>query len=216
MSNNILVLAPHGDDEVLGCGGTIFKHVKNSSDVYVVFIRKSYDERSEHQMACAQKARGILGIKDAYNLNLDDNIIFNKLALIQEIEKVINLIKPTTLYCPFYGDLHQDHRAVFEAVNVASRAWAEHRINKILLYDTISSTDQGLFNTIHPFIPNYFVSLTKDQINVKLAALKTYDKELKGSDHPRSLENVLDRARITGRQINEQYAEAFMCLRNIV
>jgi LmbE family N-acetylglucosaminyl deacetylase len=216
MADKVLVFAPHGDDEVLGCGGTICKHAKNLSEVYVVFIRKRYDERSEYQMKCAQEAKGILGIKDSYNLNLGDDVIFNKLALIQELEKVVNLIKPSTVYCPFYGDLHQDHRAVFEAVNVATRAWAEHRVNKILLYETISSTDQGLFNTIHPFIPNYFVPLTQDQINFKLTALKAYDKELKGPDHPRSLDNVLAKARITGRQIHEPFAEAFMCVRNIV
>jgi LmbE family N-acetylglucosaminyl deacetylase len=120
------------------------------------------------------------------------------------------------VYCPFYGDLHQDHRAVFEAVSVATRAWAVHRVKKILLYETISSTDQGLFNTMHPFVPNYFVALTKDHMEIKLAALKVYDKELGGADHPRSLENVHDKARITGRQINEPFAEAFMCVRNIV
>lgn len=216
MTDNILVLAPHGDDEVLGCGGTILKDVENNKNVYVVFVRKSYDERSEYQMHCAQKARAILGVKDAYNLNLDDTIIFNKLALVQELEKVVNLLKPSTVYAPFYGDLHQDHRAVFEAVNVATRIWAEHKVKKILLYDTISSTDQGLFNQIYPFIPNYFVALSKEHIDSKLLALKAYDKELRGIDHPRSLENIFDKARITGRQINEQYAEAFMCLRNIV
>lgn len=216
MTDNILVLAPHGDDEVLGCGGSIYKHTETLSDVYVVFIRKSYDSRSEYQMQCSQKARNILGVKDAYNLNLDDDKIFNKLSLIQEIEKVVNLIKPSTVYCPFYGDLHQDHRAVFEAVNVATRAWAEHRVNKILLYDTISSTDQGLFNSIYPFVPNYFIPLTKNHVEVKQAALQAYDKEIGSIDHPRSLENVYDKARITGRQINEKFAEAFMCLRNIV
>lgn len=216
MAEKILIFAPHGDDEVLGCGGTIYKHTKNLSEVYVVFIRKSYDERSEYQMECAQKVKGILGLKDAYNLNLDDEIIFNKLSLIQELEKVINLIKPSTVYAPFYGDLHQDHRAVFEALNVATRIWAEHRVKKILLYNTISSTDQGLFNTIYPFIPNYFVPLTKEHIDTKIIALKMYDKELKNEGHPRSLENVREQAKIIGRQIGEPYAEAFMCLRNIV
>jgi LmbE family N-acetylglucosaminyl deacetylase len=214
MPNKILVLAPHGDDEVLGCGGAICRHKEKGEEVYVAFLRKPYDERSEFQITCTEKSCNILGA-EPITCNFDDSVMFNKTVYIREIEKLITLIKPSAIYTTFYGDLHQDHRETFHALNSASRIYAEYRVNKIFVCETISSTDQGILQHIHPFIPNFFVPLKTVHIEKKIEAMKCYSQEIKANTHPRSIQHIYQWAEMRGRLINESFAEAFMAIRYI-
>lgn len=213
--NRVLVLAPHGDDEVIGCGGTIIKHLESSSIVTVVFIKAPYDERSYIQHTQTEDCKKILGYHDKISLYLTETDFFKKEQFITKLEEIILTTRPDTIYSTFYGDLHQDHRALFDALNSASRIHAKHRVDNIFLYETASSTDQGLYKNIFPFIPNYYVPLKKHHIDKKINALKAYTKEIKDNNHPRSEEHIMDIAKIRGREINEPYAEAFMSLRII-
>ena len=215
MNNNILVLAPHGDDEVLGCGGSIAKHVESGDQVTVAFIKAAYDERSAVQLENTGSAQRVLGYDNMIVMNLDENTIHNKLEFIRELEIIINTVKPDTIYSTFYGDLHQDHRALFEALNTAARIWANHLVKKILLCETISSTDQGIIRNINPFVPNYYVTLNDHHIDKKMDALACYEREIKKECHPRSIEHVLNIAKSRGREIRNSYAEAFMLMRFI-
>lgn len=214
MQNRILVLAPHGDDEVLGCGGTICRNADKGQEIYVAFMREAYDKRSEFQVTCTEKACEVLGAEPIV-CNFGDSVMFNKTAYISEIEKLITLIKPSTIYTTFYGDLHQDHRETFNALNSAARIYAEHRVNKVFLCETISSTDQGLFQHIHPFTPNFFVPLEAAHIERKIEAMKCYSQEIKTDSHPRSIQHIYQWAQMRGRLINEPFAEAFMAIRYI-
>jgi len=212
----ILVLAPHGDDEVLGCGATIAKHIESSDIVTVALIRNSYDERSKIQLRDAVKSSKILGVHSLRFLNLNEQELHNiNNNLIDKLEKLIYEIKPDTIYSTFYGDLHQDHRKLFEALNSAARIWSKHRVDNIFLYQTISSTDQGILKNIQPFVPNYFVPLKERHIKIKANALQCYTQEIRDSNHPRSVQNIIDNAKILGREIKEDYAEAFVAIRII-
>jgi N-acetylglucosamine malate deacetylase 1 len=215
MSNNVLVLAPHGDDEVLGCGGSIAKHIESGDQVTVAFIKAAYDERSTVQLQNTISAQKVLDYERMIIMNLDENTIHNKLEFIKELEVIVNTVKPDTIYSTFYGDLHQDHRALFEALNTAARVWADHLVKKILLCETISSTDQGIIRNINPFVPNYYVTLSDRHIDKKIDALSCYEREIKKECHPRSIEHVLSVAKSRGREIRNSYAEAFMLMRFI-
>lgn len=211
----ILVLAPHGDDEVLGCGATIAKHIESSDIVTVALIRNSYDARSEVQLNNAVESSKILKVHSLRLLNLSDYEINDLSYFINKLENLIKDTKPDTIYSTFYGDLHQDHRKLFEALNSAARIWANHRVDNIFLYNTISSTDQGIIKNINPFIPNYFVPLKEHHIKTKINALKCYTQEIRDNNHPRSIQNIIDHAKILGREIKEDYAEAFFAIRII-
>lgn len=213
--SNILILAPHGDDEVLGCGGTICKHLENGDHVTVAFLKAPYDRRSEIQLINTELSKNILGYnkKILLNLNIDD--FFNKTLFITKLEEIIINEKPDCIYSTFCSDLHQDHRALFEALNSSCRTWGQHRVKKILLYETISSTNQGLYSHFQPFSPNYYVVLNKAYIDKKINAMKCYYEEIKDDNHLRSVDNILHHAKSRGREIMEPYAEAFYLIRNI-
>jgi LmbE family N-acetylglucosaminyl deacetylase len=213
--NNILVLAPHGDDEVLGCGGAICKHLETGDQVTVAFIKAPYDKRSEIQLLNTDSSKNVLGYNKKVVLNLDIDDFFNKTLFITKLEELIINEKPDYIYSTFCSDLHQDHRALFEALNSSCRTWGPHKVKKILLYETISSTNQGFYSHFHPFSPNYYVVLNQTHVDRKINAMKCYSEEIKDSSHLRSQENILHHLEARGREVMEKYAEAFYLIRSI-
>jgi len=213
----ILVIAPHPDDEVLGCGGTIARHSANGHDVYLCIVTKAYtpdwsEEFIKNREVEIKNASQILGIEEVLFLNFPtaklDQIPQKDLndALINVIRK----IGPDILYVPSKCDLNRDHRLVFEAALVASRPGKE-RIKYILCYETLSETEWGK-PLGKNFIPNVYVDISST-LEKKLDAMKAYQSELRGFPHPRSLEGIRVLAMQRGLESGMQYAEAFYLIR---
>ena len=215
----MLVIAPHPDDEVLGCGGTIVKHAKNGNEVYLCVVTKGYtpdwsEEFLKNRPKEIEKANKILGIKKTHFLDYPtvklDTIPQKELN--EAISKVVNEVKPDILCIPHKGDVNKDHRLVFEASLVATRP-ANHKVKKILSYETLSETDWG--QPIEPFVPNVYVDIS-ETLDKKIEAMKAYGSELKQYPHPRSLEIIEALAKKRGSEVGVKFAEAFMLIREIV
>ena len=215
----ILVIAPHMDDEVLGCGGTIARYVAEGNELFVCFIaHRKYNhqfeaEKNDQEKQHAIKAKKILGYKDAVFFELNDERLD---ACIQDIlvplEDYILTINPDIVYCPFRGDNNQDHRAVFDASRIALRPFAAPCIKKILMYEVPSSTDQSPPLTENAFLPNYYVDIKK-YFDKKIEAYGCYATEKRSYPHPRSKEALKILAQKRGIEIGFEYAESFMILR---
>ena len=215
----VLVVSPHMDDEVLGVGGTIAKHVENGDEVYVCFIahriyNHKYDKvASDKEMDNALKAKKVLEYKEAKFLNLNDE----RLDLcIQDIliplESYKSEINPELVYINHGGDNHQDHKAVFRAAMVATRPAIAKSIKKILVYESPSSTEQSPPIPEYAFLPSFYVNIEKF-IDKKIQALKCYERESRKFPHPRSLEGVEVLAKKRGVEIGFSASEAFVILR---
>ncbi|MBN1621171.1 MAG: PIG-L family deacetylase [Endomicrobiales bacterium] len=109
---NVLVLAPHQDDESVGCGGTLIKHVKSGGNAAVAFCTADNESRDEE----SRNAMKSLGINDSVSWKYG----INSLAEQKDLpEKMINLFdekKPEIVFIPFLLDNHYDHRAVNNAL----------------------------------------------------------------------------------------------------
>lgn len=215
----ILIIAPHPDDEVLGCGGTIAKHTKEGDEVYLCIVTKGYtpdwsEEFIKNRPKEIEKANKILGIKKTYFLDYPtvklDTIPQKELN--EAISKVVNEVKPDILYIPHKGDLNKDHRLVFESSLVATRP-ANHKVKKILSYETLSESEWG--QPIEVFISNVYVDIS-ETFGKKIEAMKAYGSELKQYPHPRSLEIIEALAKKRGSEVGVKFAEAFMLIREIV
>ena len=216
---NILVIAPHMDDEVLGCGGTIARHVENGDNLFVcVVAHRIYNHRfdkkkNELEKSHAVKAKEILRYEELVFLELNDERLD---ACIQDIviplEKYIFKIKPDIIYCPFRGDNNQDHRAVFDAVRIAIRPSASTFIKRVLMYEVPSSTEQSPPLKENACLPNYYVDITK-YIAKKINAFKCYETEKRDYPHPRSEKALKVLSQKRGVEIGFKSAEAFMVLR---
>lgn len=215
----ILVIAPHPDDEVLGCGGTIALHSKKRDEVYLCIVTKAYTpdwsedfiKNRKREMANANK---ILGIKKTYFLDFPtvklDTIPQKELN--DSIFKIVEIVKPQIVYVPHRGDLNKDHRLVFEAALVAVRPVSDHELTKVLSYETLSETEWGLPS--ETFTPNVYVDIS-NTIETKIEAMKAYESEIKPYPNPRSLEMIEILAKKRGAEAGIKFAEAFMLIREV-
>mgnify|MGYP001562682922 CR=1 FL=1 len=215
-----LVIAAHMDDEVLGVGGTIAKHVASGDRVTVcIACKRAYGHRFtarlvKEEKASARRAAGILGYRDLRFLDLRDERLDERLLeLIVPLEACVQRVRPDVVYTHHRGDVNQDHRAVFQATMVACRVIAEPTIPRLLCYEVPSSTDQAPPVVECTFQPNVFVDISRT-LDRKLAALKAYQRELREFPHPRSVKGIEVLAHKRGMESGLSAAEAFLLLRD--
>jgi LmbE family N-acetylglucosaminyl deacetylase len=218
---HILIIAPHPDDEVLGCGGTIAKHVSGGDEVYLCIVTKAYppdwpeDEIARRKQEVL-RVNKILGIKKTYFLDFPtvklDTIPQKELA--DSISRVVNEVKPEILFIPHRGDINRDHQLVFEAAMVAARPKPALGTRKVLCYEVLSETEWAAPFVDNAFVPNVFVYIS-ETLGTKLKAMSEYKSELKEFPHPRSLEAITALAKMRGAAVGVEAAEAFMLVREI-
>jgi LmbE family N-acetylglucosaminyl deacetylase len=222
MSNRILVVAPHPDDEVLGCGGTIARHVAQNDEIHVVVITRGAEElyapeAVEIGREELRKSQKLLNVSSTHFLDFPapklDTVDSYKLA--SAINNLIQSIMPNTLYIPHRGDIHIDHQAVYQAALVAARPINHCSVKQILAYETLSETEWAPPTVDAAFIPTVFVDITH-YLDDKLQAMACYQSQLKQPPHPRSLQSIEALARLRGATVGLPAAEAFMLVREIV
>jgi len=203
----VLLIAPHPDDEVLGCGGTIKKHTNKGDEVYLCIVTKAYTPDWTQGFIDSRKkeislANKVLGIKETFFLDLPTvklDIIGQK-KLNDLISDIVKKVNPEILYLPFAQDSNKDHRLVFEAGLFASK-----NIKKVLSYSY-----EGFL-----FVPNLYIDIS-DNLEDKIKAMSCYQSELKDFPHPRSLEAIKITAQKRGIESGLKAAEAFIIIREII
>ena len=220
--NIVLVIAAHPDDEVLGVGGTLIKHIRNKDNVFCLILgegvtsRKEYDEkRLESLHSECKKAGKIIGFKKIFLSKLPDNKFDSVplLNIIKEIEGYIKKIKPDIVYTHHGGDVNIDHRITYKAVMTACRPCNSDCPKEIYSFETLSSTEWQLDNK-KIFVPNIYINIEKE-IDKKIKAMKEYKSEIRNYPHPRSEKGISTLASFRGLQANLRYAEAFRLERKI-
>ncbi|MBT6052731.1 MAG: PIG-L family deacetylase [Candidatus Scalindua sp.] len=222
MSKQILVVAAHPDDEVLGCAGTIARHVSDGDKVYVVFMSDGVTSRTgvesnevEVRKQAAKDASNILGmVQSPRFLGFPDNRMDTValLDIVQTLEQVINEIEPEVVYTHHSGDLNIDHKITHQAVMTACRPQPGFCVREIYSFEVLSSTE---WSTNNPFIPNYFVDIS-DILELKISAIKAYNSELRLFPHARSIESIEALVKYRGASVGVHAAEAFRLERKIV
>lgn len=229
MKENILVVAAHPDDEVLGCGGTIVKHTKAGDKVRVVILAEGVTSRDKKrspkkcagelsQIAkAAQDAGKILGVESVYLHNFPDNRMdsIDLLDVVKVIEDLIERYEPDVVYSHHGGDLNIDHRIIHEAVVTACRPVPGHPVKTILFFEIPSSTEWRAAGTAQLFAPNWFVDVS-NTLALKMKALASYQSEMRDWPHVRSVEAIKHLAAWRGATVGTKAAEAFVVGRNIV
>lgn len=216
----VLIIAAHMDDEVLGAGATIAKHVEAGDEVSVcVICMRAYDHKFDpdvqrEEKAAGRRAASILGYRDLEFLDLRDELLDDKLLdIIVPLEDCVARKKPDVVYTHHRGDSNQDHRAVFQASLIACRPISSHRIQRLLCYEVPSSTDVAPPVPEYAFQPNYWVDASKT-LERKIDAMRAYVREMKEFPHPRSAKGIEVLAQKRGMEIGMHAAEAFLSLRD--
>ncbi len=217
---NVLVVAPHMDDEVLGCGGTIVRHVAAGHHVTAcVVANRAYDHEYvpaliEREKEACRKAQRVLGYQELLFLDLlDEKLDVSQIEVIVPIERVVQQVRPDILYLPHRGDYHQDHRAVFEAVRVICRPNAAPHVGTLRVYENPSSGDHVCAFGEWRFQPSLYVDIAR-ALDRKIEAMACYEAESREYPHPRSPEGIRTTAKRRGMDADMAVAEAFMILRD--
>lgn len=218
--DNILLVAAHPDDEVLGCGATIAKHVGGRDRVWIVILGRGVESRkyltgNERKEALeklndsAVQASQVLGIQRLIQKDFPDNKFDSvpMLEIVQAVEEVVEELKPKIIYSHNPTDVNVDHRLTIQAVEAAARPGTKMYIEKVLSFEVPSSTEWNF--TREPFRPNIFVEITEEQLIIKIKALEAYEQEMQLFPHPRSAEFINSLAKVRGGQGGFSLAEAF-------
>jgi len=219
---NILVIAPHADDEILGVGGTIAKYIAEGHNVYICIVTCGHPSMFSHESIKnvkkeAKDSHSFLGIKDTIFLNLPAVLISEvpKYEINEKIYNVLDRINPDIVFIPHFGDMHLDHNIVSQSVMVGARPIKSHKIMEIYSYETLSETEWNIPHMSKAFIPNTYVDISR-YLEKKISAMSFYASQLKDFPHPRSLDAIISLAKYRGSTIGVNAAEAFCLIRKIV
>ena len=222
--DKVLVVAAHPDDEVLGCGATIARHVNNGDHVSILIVGEGSASRDNHDSEyiealkqSAQEASAILGVRSLYFGGLSDNRMdaYDRLTVIKLIEKYIQDICPSIVYTHHVGDVNIDHQVVHHSVVTACRPLPGFCVRRLLFFEVSSSTEWQVFGSGVPFHPNYYVDAT-NTVEKKMRALEKYSDEMRDWPHARSYSAVEHLMRARGASVGLEAAEAFVLGRKIL
>lgn len=212
---NILVFAPHNDDEVLGVGGTIKRFANERHAVFVCEVTSG--PNAVQLQANARQAHRILGVRQSIFLGFPVGKLrtMNQMELNEAVSGVIRQTEPEVVFLPFWGDMHQDHREVTESALVALRPIGDYSVREVYLYETLSETGWHMPDASHSFMPNTWVDIT-ETLPDKLAAMRCYESQLLPYPHPRSEDAIRALAQCRGASMGFPYGESFMQIRHII
>jgi len=218
--NSVLVIAPHPDDETLGCGGTMLKHKDKGDSTHWLIVTAipegiGYSHEIIHERSIEiQKVGNAYGFSSVHQCGFPttrlDTIPMSD--FVKKFGEIFQEIKPNIIYLPYRGDVHTDHHIVFDAASACLKWFRYPSVKRILAYETLSDTDSTINPDINAFRPNVFIDIASFLEN-KIDIMKMYGSELGVFPFPRSEEAIRSLAALRGTNAGFKAAEAFMLLK---
>lgn len=225
MKNRILIIAAHPDDEILGCGGTVSRLVKEGYEAFTLILgegitsrnlirdRKKCEEQIDVLKKQIQEANRIIGIKETFVYDFPDNR-FDSVALldiVKVIEEIKQNVKPNIIFTHYANDLNIDHKITYNSVLTATRPMIGECTKEIYSFEVPSSTE---WNYPLSFNPDVYFDISST-LDIKQKAMEKYISELRNYPHPRSIKYLMINAENWGIRLGIPYAEAFKSVRVI-
>ncbi|MGE0442311.1 MAG: PIG-L deacetylase family protein [Gemmatimonadales bacterium] len=221
MTERMLVIAPHPDDEVLGAGGLIARTAAAGGSVLVAIVTKGMSPPFDPELIAtgrreAGEAHALLGVGETVFLDFPaaalDTVAHRDLnAALAELSR---RFRPDTVLLPFPGDIHADHQLVFQSGLVACRPSESWWPRRVMAYETLSETNWNAPYLTPGFHPNLYVDI-EAQLDTKLAAMERFASQVRPFPHERSVEALRALAALRGATVGRRAAEAFVLVRGM-
>lgn len=219
----VLAIAVHPDDETLGCGGSLLKHIESGDTVHWLIATQATEpqwsvEEIERKAKEVEQVSASYGIKSYYKLGFSavrlDTI--PQAEIIDGIRQVISQIKPEIVYLVHGGDVHTDHQIIFTATMAVLKPFymASLGVKQVFSYETLSSTEGAPITDSRDFVPNVFSDITPF-IDRKVQIMDLYQTEVHPDPLPRGPSAIRALARYRGATVGVESAEAFMLIRQL-
>ncbi len=220
--NKVLVIAVHPDDETLGCGGTLLKHKASGDEVHWLIATDIKESEGFNKTMVLKRNAEIKEVEKLFDFNSVNKLSLSTMKvdeysvseLISKISSVVNKVKPNIIYLPFKGDVHSDHKHIFDAAYSCTKSFRYPFVKKIYMMETLSETEFSSNIQTGGFIPNVFIDISKF-IDKKIKIMKAYNNEISKHPFPRSERNIRALATFRGASAGCEYSESFMLIKEI-
>lgn len=221
----ILVIAPHPDDEGLGCGGALLRLMRERPDAelhWVIVTEMPSGAYWSEERASARRGEIAivaerLKVREVHQLRFPaarlDTVPMAD--LVAALSAVMTKVEPDTVFIPYRHDVHTDHRYVFDAASACVKSFRYPSVRTVLAYETLSETEFGLDPSVGAFRPNVWVDISQD-LEAKIELLGIYAGEMGAFPFPRSREAVEALARVRGATAGVPAAEGFILLKSVI
>lgn len=216
-----LVIAPHPDDEVLGCGGTMLRRVAEGGTVgwMILTDMRAFPgvtpERLQQREEEIEQVRTGLGLpaENVFKLGLPTTALdtVGVSRLVERFSAIFTAFQPEEVLTPHFGDVHSDHRVTFDAVVACTKWFRYPSVRRIMTYETLSETD-SIIDPTRMYQPNVFVDIGP-YLNRKVELMQIYRSEMGEFPFPRSAIAIRALAQLRGAQSGFDAAEGFTLLR---
>ena len=214
----LLVIAPHADDEVLGCGGLISKIKSVDGKVFVLIFNvasiEKYNNKKSTELRKKEASAAMKFLKvDKYDTVFDspnDNRYLDAKPLHELISKIetesevsLEKIKPTIVAIPSINSHHQDHIHVFKACIAALRPLSTPIVNVVISYE---APEHSRWSASGVFQPNLYIDIEK-HLSRKISAFYKYKSQIRiGGRDKHTIKNHAEyRGKEAGRKVCEAY-----------
>lgn len=218
----VLIISAHPDDETIGAGGTIARHIANGDQVYWCVVTEGYTPTWPQEILDAARqqvfdVKELYGITEVFFLGFP-TVRLNTvpyMELSSAIQKVVDKVQPEVVYTTPGTDLNQDHRIVFDCTLVATRPVPGCAVRRVLAYEIATTTRYGGSSGRGGFIPSVYSDIS-GYMETKLSAMNLYETEIRSYPHPRSPEGIKILCRERGLAVGVEAAECFYLVREFI
>lgn len=218
----VVCIAPHPDDETLGCGMTLLRHIDEGTQVHWLIVTSMKEQEGFCREEIARREREIEAVATAYGFAEIHRAHLATCRLdtlplgdaISAISTVIRKTGASRVYIPYRNDAHTDHKFVFDAATACCKSFRYPELRGVYAYETLSETEFGIRPDDPGFRPNLFIDGSR-WLERKIEIMRLYENELAPFPFPRSEVCIRAQAALRGSQAGVNAAEAFMILREI-
>lgn len=221
MAKKVLIVSAHPDDETLGAGGTLLRHIDQGDEVYWLIITNIFEDQGFSEERIKSRQKEISRVAKAYGFEKTVKLDYPTMSLssasleklIPDISNVFQEIQPEVIYTLNRSDAHSDHRVIFDAVMACTKSFRYPFIREVLMYECISETEFAPALPEKVFQPNCFVDIT-ETMDKKIEIMNIFKSEMGEHPFPRSERNIRALATFRGATAGVEYAEAFQIIKS--